>query len=372
MPTSNFIQTSPKIKNLKTRVKNTLSLAVERAAGHLHDPQKYPLPGSSNSLEHAVCNIFASLSDRKQRKVFDRIKNNLQASATKRNQLYGDLAAVNFSSAKTITEQVTAMPVPQNLQLTQDDLDKINGAAKEQIANSKKPGYSTGKKSFYSKIKKDAQAQAVVVNPTLAFFVDSITCQKTSEIRKDEITITGFASDSNNVQQDAPSFFSGDFKKGDSAVVSKRLFNFILDGGSVGEPVTVAAGLFLVERDLIHNVELARKLEALFVILGATFVAIGAAILVLGLLAVPLVFVTVPMMLIAFSLGLFFQFVGSHVFGVIADDFSTAASDSITLAAPFTIGDRFARTLSFQLDNYSGDLTLGKYTAAVHWEVVAV
>jgi hypothetical protein len=371
MPTSNFIQTSPKIKNLRTRVKNTLSLAVERAAGHLDDPKKYPLPGDNKSLEHAVYNIFASLSDRKKRKVFDRIKPTLKASATKRKELYGDLAAVNFSSAKTITEQVTAMPVPQNLQLTQEDLDKINATAKEQVANPKKSGYSTGKKPGYSTGKKPVTAQAVV-NPTLAFFVDSITCQKTSEIRKDEISITGFASDTNNVQQDAPSFFSGDFKKGDSATVNKRLFNFILDGGSVGEPVTTAAGLFLVERDLMHNTELARKLEVFFVILGATFVAIGAAILVLGLLAVPLVFVTVPMMLIAFSLGLFFQFVGAHVFGVIADDFSTAASDSITLAPPFTIGDRFGRTLSFTLDNFGGDLTLGKYTAAVHWEIVAV
>ncbi len=368
MPTSNFIQTSPKIQNLKARVKNTLSLAVERAAGHLDDPKKYPLPGDSKSLEHAVYNIFASLSDRKKRKIFDRVKPTLKASAAKRKQLYGDLASVNFSSAKTVTEQVTTMPVPQNLRLTKEDLDKINATAGQQIATPKKSSSSTGKKPFYSNLKKAAQAQAVVVNPTLAFFVDNITCQKTSEIRKDEVTITGFASDSNNVQQDAPSFFSGDFKKGDSATVSKRLFNFILDGGSVGEPATFAAGLFLVERDLIHNVELARKLEVLFVVLGATFVAIGAAILVLGLAGAP---VTVPMMLIAFSLGLFFQFVGAHVFGVIADDFSTAASDSITLAAPFTVGDRFDRTLSFELDNFGGDLTLGKYTAAVHWEVVA-
>jgi hypothetical protein len=369
MPASNFIQTSPKVKNLQTRVKNTLSLAVERAAGHLDDPKKYPLPGDSKSLEHAVYNIFAALPERRKRKLIDRLKPNLKASVAKRKQLYGDLAAVNFSSSKTITEQVTEMAVPQNLQLTQEDLEKINAAAKEQIATPKKTGYSTGKKTGYSTGKKPPTPQAVV-NPTLAFFVDSITCQKTSEIRKDEISITGFASDTNNVQQDAPSFFSGDFKKGDSAAVNKRLFNFILDGGSVGEPVTTAAGLFLVERDLIHNVELARKLEVLFVVLGATFVAIGAAILVAGLFGVP--FVTVPMMLIAFSLGLIFQFIGAHVFGVIADDFSTAASDSITLAAPFTIGDRFDRTLSFELDNFGGDLTLGKYTAAVHWEVVAV
>lgn len=370
MPTSNFIQTSPKIKNLKTRVQNTLSLAVERAAGHLDDPSKYPLPGDSQSLEHAVYNIFAGLSDRKKRKVFDRIKPTLKASAAKRKELYGDLAAVNFSSAKTITEQVTSMAVPQNLQLTKDDLDKINAAASAQIATPKKSGYSTGKKTGYSTGKGPVKAQAAVVaNPTLAFFVDSITCQKTSEIRKDEISITGFASDSNNVQQNAAAFFSGDFKKGDSADVNKRLFNFILDGGSVGTDATFAAGMFLVERDLMHNTDLARKLEVFFVALGATFIAIGAAILVAGLLEVP--FVTVPMMLIAFALGLFFQFVGVHIFGVIADDFSNSASDSITIAPPFNVGDRFDRTLSFELDNFGGDLTLGKYTAAVHWEVVA-
>jgi hypothetical protein len=317
-----------------------------------------------------VYNIFASLTDRKQRKIFDRIKSNLQASAAKRQQLYGDLASVNFNSPKTITEQVTAMAVPQNLKLTQEDLDKINAAAHAQIATPKKTGYSTGKKTGYSTGKSPvkAKAAAVVANPTLAFFVDSITCQKTSEIRKDEITINGFASDSNNLQQNAPSFFSADFKKGDNATVNKRLFNFILDGGSVGTDVTFAAGMFLVEKDLMHNTDLARKLEVFFVVLGAAFVAIGAAILIIGLAGGP---VTVAMMLIAFTAGLFFQFIGTHVFGVIADDFSTSASDSITLAPPFTIGDRFDRSLSFEVDNFGGDLTPGKYTAAVHWEVVA-
>ncbi|HMK27734.1 MAG TPA: hypothetical protein VK483_17005 [Chitinophagaceae bacterium] len=377
MPTTNFIQTSPKIKNLRTRFKNTLSLAVERAAGHLDDPQKYPLPGDNKSLEHAVYNIFASLSDRKQRKIFDRIKPTLQASSTKRKELYGDLSSVSLTSVKTITEQVTAIAVPQNLQLTQEDLDKIKAATREQIASPKNTGYSTGKSTGYSTGKNTGYSTgkkvpttraAVVVNPTLAFFVDSISCQKTSEVRKDEVSVTGFASDSNNVQQDAPNFFSSDFKKDESATVNQRIFNFILDGGSVGDPVTASAGLFLLEKDLISNVELARKLEVFFVVLGATFVAIGVAILIIGLAGGP---VTVAMLIIAISLGMIFQFIGFHVFAVIADDFSTVASDTITLAPPFNVGDRFDRTLSFELENHPGDLTIGKYTAAVHWEVVA-
>ena len=256
MPASNFIQTSPKIKNLQTRVKNTLRLAVERAAGHLDDPKKYPLPGDSKSLEHAVYNIFAALPDRRQRKLIDRLKPNMKASVTKRKELYGDLASVSMSSVKTITEQVTAMPVSQNLQLTKEDLDKINAAASQQVEKPKKSGYSTGKKTATPR---------QLANPSLAFFVDSITCQKTSEIRKDEISITGFASDSNNVQQNAPSFFNSDFKKGDSATVNKKLFNFILDGGSVGGASTFAAGLFLLEKDLMHNTNLASKLEVFFV-----------------------------------------------------------------------------------------------------------
>ena len=376
MPTSNFIQTSPKINNLKTRVKNTLSLAVERAAGHLDDPQKYPLPGDNKSLEHAVYNIFASLSDRKKRKIFDRIKPTLQASSAKRKDLYGDLSSVSLTSVKTITEQVTAIAVPQNLQLTQEDLDKINAATGEQIATPKNTGYSTGKSTGYSTGKntgnstgkKAPAARAVVANATLAFFVDSIACEKTSEIRKDEITLTGFASDSNNVQQDAPSFFSGDFKKGDSATVNKKLFNFILDGGSVGGPVTTTAGLFLLEKDLMSNTDLANKLQVFFVALGATFIAIAAALIIIGLAGGPF---STALLVIAFSAGILFQFIGTHIFGVIADDFSFASTDSITLAPPFNVGDRFDRTLSFALENHPGDLSVGKYTAAVHWEVVA-
>ena len=368
MPTTNFIQTSPKIINLKTRVKNTLSLAVERAAGHLDDPQKYPLPANNTSLEHAVYNIFASLSDRKKRKVYDRIKPTLTASAAKRKELYGDLAAVNFNTSKTITEQVTAMAVPQNLQLTQEDLDKINAFTREQIAKPKNTGYSTGKNTSPPPGKKAGSPRALVANATLAFFVDSITCQKTSEIRKDEISLTGFALDGNNVQQDAPNFFSGEFKKDDGATINQRIFDFILDGGSVGGPTTFSAGLFLVEKDLMQNTELAGKLNTLFVVLGTTFIAIGVAILIIGLAGGP---VTVAMLVIAMSLGLLFGFIGVHVFGVIADDFSSLASDSITLEPPFNIGDRFDRTLSFALENHPGDLTVGRYTAAVHWEVQA-
>ncbi len=348
---------NPKLINLQNRVKNSFNLAMERAAGHLDDPQKYPLPGDNRSLEHAVYNLFAALPNRKQRKIIDRLKPGFQATQSKRKTTYGELAQVSLTSTKTITEQVTAIAVSQELRITKTDLDELKASSKKPAAKPKKSSYSTGKKPV----------PAQVANPVLAFITDSVTCNKTSEVRKDEMSLAAFGIDSANVQQDVPSFFIGDFKKGDTVALNRRLFTFSLDGGSVGEGNTFATGLFLVEKDLLSNTELARKLEILFFTLSATFIAISVAILVIGVAGGP---VTVPMLMIAMSIAFFFQLL-SRVFSFIADDFSDTGLDTLIIEPPFNIGDRFDRTLSFELNNGAGDLTKGKYSAAVHWEVVA-
>lgn len=358
MPAYASTKVNPRVVNLQDRVRKTFSIAMERAAGHLDDPKKYPLPGDNKSLEHAVYNLFASLSNRRQRKVIDKLKPAYQATAAKRKTTYGELGAINLTSAKTITEQVVALAVPNNMRITKADIDEIKGVNKKQPASAKKSGYSTGKKPV--------PAQAAI--PLLAFIADSITCQKPSEVRKDEISLAAFGIDSAGVQQDVPSFFVGDFKKDDTVAVNRRLFTFSLDGGSVGEDNTFSTGLFLLEKDLMGNTELAGKLELVFFALSATFSAIGVAILVIGLAGGP---VTVPMLLIAMGIAFFFQFI-SRLFSFIADDFSDTGLDALTIQAPFTIGDRFDRTLNFELFNGTGDLTTGKYSAAVHWEVVAV
>ncbi|HEV7782169.1 MAG TPA: hypothetical protein VGO58_12935 [Chitinophagaceae bacterium] len=348
---------NPKLINLQNRVKNSFNLALERAAGHLDDPKKYPLPGDNKSLEHAVYNLFSALPNRKQRKIIDRLKPAFQTTPSKRKTTYGDLASISLSSTKTITEQVTAIAVPQNFRITKTDLDEMKAPGKKQTGQPKKPGYSTGKKPV---------PQAA--SPLLAFTADNLTCNSTSEIRKDEISLAAFGIDSANVQQDVPSFFVGDFKKGDTLTLNRRLFTFSLDGSSVGEGNTFSTGLFLVEKDLLSNTELAGKLEKLFFALSLTFVAISIALLVIGLAGGP---VTEFMVAGAMGVSLFFYLL-SRVFSFIADDFSTTGFDTLVIEPPFNIGDRFDRTLSFEMCNGTGDLTTGRYSAAVHWEVVAV
>ena len=38
----------PKIKALKIKLHNTISLAIEKTIGHMQHPEQYPLPSDSN------------------------------------------------------------------------------------------------------------------------------------------------------------------------------------------------------------------------------------------------------------------------------------------------------------------------------------
>lgn len=341
----------------------TIDLVFEKAAGYMLEPSKYPLPQDSQCAERAIYNLMAAMPKRRQKKFTQKHDARLGMTAAQRKNYYGDLATVNIKLPKSIADQVKGIAAPPEVKLNKAEEKKMQDIIR---AGAVKPSKKGTKKAVPK-----APAQALVA-ARVNFSASSLTCEKTSEIRKDEINLAAFATDSAGVQQDRAPFFVGDFKKGDTVNLGANALLFsldVIDDSVGGFPATFTAGLFLVEEDWIHNRELSNKLSiACYAIYGVCMAAM-AAIITVGMLGGP---VTVAMAYLAIAVGMTFLIIGIQLLPLITDDVSGVATDTLVLEALPAIGDRFDRTLAFDLQNWQGDITTGKYTAAVSWEVVAV
>jgi hypothetical protein len=355
----------PKTKFLANRFEKTVSIALEKVAGHLRDPQEYPLPADANSVERTVYNLLLAVPERKRDKFIDKYKGNLQASSTKRQQLYGDLAAIDIRATASVNEQVKKIVVPASKKISEADSVRLRSYFTTKPVTPANP-----KKTITAKLKQPAQ----VVTPggKLVFNLLSLTCDKTSEVRKDEISVAGFAIDSLGVTQEKAPFFAGDFKKGDTIpfdVNTGQLFSFDIAPDSTGIvfPLSTTVGLFLVEKDLVGDKE--NKLSKVFFALSLLMTTIAGVIVTVGIAGGPF---SLAAWIICMSLSMLFGFVAGNIIPLMTDDVSSEAVDVLVLEAPANIGEQFNRTLSFELFNLRQGLLdgkPGKYTANIRWEV---
>ncbi len=115
----------PKIQALKLKLDRTIKLAVEKAAGHMQDPTKYPLPNNPKSLERAFHNLLSALPNKSKKKLFEHVNLSLNATASKRNTTYGELAGINLKNTTSVVDQVAAIPVPAAMKMTTDEIDEL-------------------------------------------------------------------------------------------------------------------------------------------------------------------------------------------------------------------------------------------------------
>ena len=145
MPVSNAAQVNTKLNFLKDRMKKIVDISLERVVAHNENPQYYPLPANSKSLERALHTMFKALPNRDQRKLIDKVNKTLKAGTAERKRIYGDLAEVNFRSSASLVDQVKTKPIPSNLKFTEADLNEIRGRLKlEPCKVSKAPGARAG------------------------------------------------------------------------------------------------------------------------------------------------------------------------------------------------------------------------------------
>ncbi len=344
MPANN-----PKLLFLEKRLTDTLQLAAEKAAAHLSNPSAYPLPpANTRSMERALYEVAMALPKRKRDDFAEKLMTSVQGSPASRLSRFGDLAAIDLKKAMPVHEQVKAIAIPEAMKLTSDenalpDLKKfVPGALK--------------------KSKQLQPAQAVLATK-LDFIVDSVTCNKTNDLKKDEIRMGAFGNDSTGASFNTDPFFVGKFKKNDSipAGAKGNLFVFSADGGSVGGfPITYLAGLFLIEEDLIHNEELGNKLSFAFALAMPLLIAAAS-----GALFIPGTGPTISTIL--FVAAGVSAFLGHYLIPAMIDDFSAVVTDTLVLEQQPLIGETISKTLEFTIPGSVAGYKKAKYTAAVRW-----
>lgn len=343
---------SEKREKIHLRMRNMVQIAFEKAVAHYENPQMYPLPADSKSVERCFYDLMSTLSKSKKNKIADKINETLKASSAQRSNLYKDLANLNFKSSVSISEQVKALSLPDDLKISEQEAESLSGKHK----------------LFNGSAVKDAKAlqpHAQAVALKVSFVVDSLTCLNPDDLHKDEINLAGFAIDAfgNNVQV-AP-FFVGKFKKNETVSLGAKGKLFTLDLNTAQLVNTMTAGLFIVESDLVHNDETVNKLIALFVAIGIAIGVVMLALVAVTIFVAPVISVTFASFMVVLSTT--FQMLGLQFIPFIGDDISLAATDTLVLDQKIFVGDAFNRTLQIGKGFDANSTFDGKYTATARW-----
>ncbi len=107
----------PKLRQIARRVANSARLAAEKAVAHEADPQKYPLPRGSKSLERIFHARFRALPQAKSEMAIPRVMRSVQAAPGVRTRFFKDLAAVDLQSATDVRSQVRQLDFPNELKI---------------------------------------------------------------------------------------------------------------------------------------------------------------------------------------------------------------------------------------------------------------
>lgn len=343
------MSTETKKQFLQNRLKDTVLLATEKAAAHILNPSAFPLPPSgTKSLERAFYDVAMALPKRKRDDFAEKLKAAVHTSDAGRRQKYGDLHAVNLKSNIPVHEQVKNIAVPEKMKFTKEDLEKHDfGKQAGKAVLSKHPA---------------APRQAALASK-VDFIVDSLTCNKTNDLRKDEINIAAFASDNQGNSFDKAPFLVGEFKKGDTLPLNAagNLFSFPVDGGSTGEfPIVLSAGIFIVETDIIHNTDLGEKLATAFSVAQVLLLTTGMGLMFVPGISFPLVF---GLLVASVACGL----LGHYVFPSLTDDIGAAVTDTLSFEAQPGIGETVSKNLPLEIDISFFGIKKGDYSAAIRW-----
>ncbi len=346
----------PKLNLLRQRLQHTLHLSVEKAAAHLGDPAKYPLPAGKESLEYAIIDLVKILPKRKRDKFLDKMKEAVNTTASARQQKYGALASVDLKKATAIADQVEAMPIPDEMKITSEELMILR----------KQPGTKTAKaKTGYKTTAGPGQPRQAVAGTVLQFTVENITCIDTNDLRKDEVSFSAFVTDSTGATQERSNFFSTDLKKGESkspGAAGNNLFTINLGDSTGGVfPATFAGGVLIVEEGFFGGSDRVEKTGAILRVVGKV---IGVGSLVTCFFPA----IGLPISLTILGIGTAILFTGDALLFGGADEVSQAIPDELLFETPPFAGETFARTV--EIGFFDGAfIKSGKYSIDLRWTV---
>jgi hypothetical protein len=99
----------PELLPMAQRMLQLVQLAMEKAAAHAADPQRYPMPEGSDSLEGLLLSRFRQLPADRQARAKARAKASLAEPAAMRTQRLGELAKVDLAQATPVADQMRAV-----------------------------------------------------------------------------------------------------------------------------------------------------------------------------------------------------------------------------------------------------------------------
>jgi hypothetical protein len=259
----------PKLKALANRAAKMLELAFQKAAAHDDRASKYPLPADTNSAEAQAYRLLKDLPLVRRRAMKKLLMEGVEASASQRQQKFGDLANVDLKSRTSVMDQVRSLPVPASVRMTAQD-----------IARARMSG-----EGFFIPVV--TQALLPFVPTTMLARITEIECVKPSkqlEIGKDEISVSAvLIDDLGNVTAATP-FDAGKFKKGDRRPFQHGVYRFNLAGGVFPKSFAV---LYSVNEDdvfgLVEKTITKLLLEVILMLLA--ILTLGVPVLSIALLA---------------------------------------------------------------------------------------
>jgi hypothetical protein len=366
---SNLNLSNPKLPLLTARAKNAIDLAFIKVAAHRKNPSQNPLPSDPKSLERAFNDVLNAVPKGKQDDVMEKYEGLLTPAA--RTQAYGDLGNVNFASATSVVDQVTAMPLPAELIFTEAEIaDLQKQIIAKKVAGKALKNIGQHVTTTVGRAVATAAAPQQAVASSMKFEVVSAKCVKPNDLRKDEMNMVVGSVDGVGAELSAGPFFVGEFKKDTTIDLGTTAeFNFKL--ADVVFPASFPTFVFMIERDLIHNPELAAKLENLLFLIGTAVKVVSVALFVAGIAVVvagggagiPLLIAALVCSIVAAVL----RSAGLILIPILADDFSDVASETLLLDAPPAPGSIFERSLT--IENF-GAFNRGTYNVLLRWTAV--
>ena len=229
----------PKLNALANRAAKMLELAFQKAAAHDDRASKYPLPADTNSAEAQAYRLLKDLPLIRRRALKKQLMEGVEASASQRQQKFGDLANVDLKSRTSVMDQVRNLPVPASVRMTAQDIARARMSVE----------------GFFLPVVTQALLLPFVPTTMLARITE-IECVKPTkqlEIGKDEISVSAVVIDDLGNVTAATPFDAGKFKKGERKPFRHVVTSFNLAGGVF--PKSFAVLYSVTEDDVLGLVE---------------------------------------------------------------------------------------------------------------------
>lgn len=355
-----FGSAQPKLELIQNRIFQSIELTFAKVALHLSDPQQYPIPANSQTLEQAIKKYVSKLNTDEKNYFIAQGKTIALSPTASRLSKYGDLSTIPFDKAVSIIEQVKTMPLPPAMKFDENDKHEI-------FRRNKHIRELETTNDNHVRVPRGAQPK------NLRLSIDRLHCIDPQDVRKDEIQIKGFTVSAINQRLDVNTIELGKFKSGDDIAVNKTIIDFDLREANVF-PQRFFTGLFLIDKDSKKDDEkLQAKIDlhadvstyalALADVLGAVAIALVFTVAVEAIIITGWVLFALAAIVAVYS-TVFGHFLPQLRLSEVSNQISDAFSFDLQTLAP---GQFEIRKFDVDLIGSKFEKMTGKYELSLKW-----